>query len=165
VCRIRLMAAQALRVLFECGRQRFGTEVDHARQRSATRLHVSTPRSVTGLALQSAVAERSIGIAGLCVLGAEQARDGGVVVTCEAGIGSLWTVLRTGVGDSTQQQSESGCHAGTWKPPHSIRRSGDVVHYLHIRNSAGTMADAAGLYACRTGTENRAAFGVFRDRR
>jgi hypothetical protein len=179
MCGIRLMAAQALRVLFEGRCERFWAEVDHARQRSASSLHVSPARSVTSLALQSTVAERTVGIIRPRMLGVEQARNGGIAVTGETGVGSLRTEIRTGMRRTiglrwiigrerrhapTQQQSESGGHAGTWKPLHSIRRGGDVVHDLHIGNSAGAVANAASLYACRICTENRAAFGVFRDR-
>src|ERR1700691_6155500 len=55
--RIRLVAGQALCILLERRRQRFGAKVDHACERSASGLHVRAARSMARLALKSAVAE------------------------------------------------------------------------------------------------------------
>jgi hypothetical protein len=95
--RVRLVTGQTLRVLFWRRRERFGSEVDHARQRAASRLYVRTTRPVTGLALQAAVAEWTTGIVGTRVRGAEQTRDAGIVMTAETGVGTLRAECRIGV--------------------------------------------------------------------
>ncbi len=56
------MAAQAHGILLKNWRERFGTEINHARQRATPRFDVRAPRSVTRLALQAALAERALGI-------------------------------------------------------------------------------------------------------
>ena len=75
-----------------------------------------------------------------------------------AGIGRVWRGHRWGRSGSvermhlrvgTQHQRESGQHSGTRRAPHSIHRGGDVVHDLHISDSARTVADAAGLHIRR----------------
>src|SRR5271167_3896291 len=73
---IRLVADQALRVLLGSGCARLGAEVDHARQRAASRLHVCAARPVAGLALQAAMSEGTARIIRAGMLGAEDAGDG-----------------------------------------------------------------------------------------
>lgn len=90
--RIRLVASQALRVLFDGGRGGLGAEVDHTRQRAASRLHMCAPRPMAGLALQAAVSKGTAGIIWTGMLGVEDARDAGIVVTGQATIGSLRAV-------------------------------------------------------------------------
>jgi hypothetical protein len=175
---VRLMAGQALCVLPGCGCQRFGTEVDHSGQRSASRPHVRAARPVTRLALQPTVPEWPARIVRLRVLGMENTRDGRITMATQTGIRSLRTVGRIGcyrdcrwwrIGRErrrtcAQQQSKCGSHAGSLKPPHSIRRGRDVVHDSHVRHSAGPVTDAAGLHVSRVGAENSPPFGVLRDR-
>jgi|SRR5271163_570129 len=92
VRRIRLMATQALRVLLRRGSTGSGTEVNHTRQRAASRAHVSAARPVACLALQSAMPEGAPRIIRAGMLGVEDARHGRIAVTCQASIGSLWAV-------------------------------------------------------------------------
>ena len=192
VGRVRLMAGETLRVLLESGCERFGAEVDHARERSAPRLHVRAARPVTGLALQTAVAERPARITGLRMFGTEDAGDRRIVMAAQAGVRPLRAVRGIGMRRSrggsrcggrgrrcrdrgrcigrervptrTQQQSTCGGHASTRQPPHSVRRGGNIVHDPHIRDSARAMAHSAGLHGRRIGAENRPAFRVLRDR-
>lgn len=181
---VRLMTSQALGVLFGCRCQGFRSEIDHTGQRTAARFHMRTSRTVTGLALQPPVPEGPVGIIGSCMLGAEDARDRGIVVTAEAGVGSLrtvgrigmrwaiglrcgddlrWSIGRERVHETAYQQSEGGSYASTRKLLHSVRRDRDVVHHPHVCDSAGTVADAAGLNVRRVGTDDRATFRIFRD--
>jgi len=181
---IRLMTGQALGILLVRGRHRVRPEIDHTRERTAARFHMRTSRTVTGLALQAPVPEGSVGIIGSCMLGAENARDRGIVVTAEAGVGSLrtvgrigmrwaiglrcgddlrWSIGRERVHETAYQKSEGGSYASTRKLLHSIRRDRDVVHHPHVCDSAGTVADAAGLDVRRVGTDDRAPLRIFCD--
>src|ERR1700689_4776924 len=81
--RIRLVAGQALCILLERRRQRFGAKVDHACERSASGLHVRAARSMARLALKSAVAEGPVRVIRLCVLGTEDPRDRRIVMAAE----------------------------------------------------------------------------------
>ena len=105
--RVRLMAAQALRVLLACGRTRLGAEVDHARQRAAARLHMCAARPVAGLALQTAVTEGPARIVRTRMLGAEDARDRRIVMTAKTGVRSLRAVGGIGM-RARERASRSG---------------------------------------------------------
>ena len=94
---VRLMTSKAWGVLPRRRRERLPAEVDHAGERSAARRHVCATRSVAGLALQAAVAERAPRIIRTRMLGAEQACHAGIVVTAEAGVRALRAVGRDGV--------------------------------------------------------------------
>jgi hypothetical protein len=109
---------------------------------------------MTGLALQAAVTEGAARIVRPRVLGAEQPRDRGIVMTAEAGVRSLRTVRRISIRRAisrerlhgpAQQQSKCAGYAGTPKPLHSVRRDRDVVHDFHVSNAPRAVADAAGL--------------------
>jgi len=172
VRRVRLVAAQTIDVLLSDSRERLGAEDNHSRGRPAARLHVRAARTVTRLALQATVAEGAARIIRPRVFGAEQARDGGIVMTTEAGVCSLrtvrglgfgWAVGRERVHGPAQHQSKCAGHASRQKPPHSIRRGGDVVHDLHICNSARTMANATRFRVRRIRARNRPTFCVLRD--
>lgn len=73
-------------------------------------------RSVTGFALQLAVSEWGVGILRHCVLGAEDGQSGLVVVTLEAGVGTLAAVvgefspvaIGLGIGDRGQGDGHEG---------------------------------------------------------
>ena len=93
---VRLVAGQAGRVLPGCGRVRLRTEVDHARQRTAACLHVRAARSVAGFALQTAVAEGTVGIVRMRMLGAEDSRDRGIAVASQAAIRAMRAVGTAG---------------------------------------------------------------------
>ncbi len=140
VGRVRLMTVQAFGVLLRGGCVCFAAEIDDARQLTHRR-HVRASRSVTGLALQPAVTEGSARVVRAGMLGAEDADDGGVVVTGETGIGSLRAVAgagrrprlvgrrERGGGTSEQQGQRSGRPASS--PTHSNARRGNVGHGLH----------------------------------
>ena len=51
MCSVRLVAGKTLRILLVSRRERFWSEVDHARERSAPCCRVRAARPVTGLAL------------------------------------------------------------------------------------------------------------------
>src|ERR1700722_15096608 len=93
--RVGLMAGQPLGVLLYDGCARLGAEVDHARQRAASRLYVCAARSVTSLALQSTVSERTSRVVRTGMLGVEDAGHGRIAVACQAGIGPLRAVRRS----------------------------------------------------------------------
>jgi len=120
--RVRLVTAQAIRVLLSNRRGRFGAEDDHARWRATARLHMRAAGTVTGLALQTAVAEGAARIVRTRMFGAEQPRDRGIVVASEAGVRALRTIRRAGirrgisrerVHGPAQQQGECAAHAST----------------------------------------------------
>ena len=92
VRRVRLMADRDIARSVGRGCLRLGTEIDHARQRTASCRHMRTPRPVAGLALQAAVTERAARIVGPGVLGAKDARDARIVVTAQAGVRALRAV-------------------------------------------------------------------------
>ena len=102
------MAGQTLGILFRCRRERFRAEIHHARERPTARFYVRAPRSVTGLALQAAVAKGAMRVIGSCVLGAEDAGDRGIVVTPETGIGALRTVGRIGMRRTANRRCNVG---------------------------------------------------------
>ena len=180
---IALMATQAHGVLFGCRRAGLGTKINHARQRTAAGLNVCTARTMTGLALQPALSERTPAIPGTRVLGVKQARDGRIAMATQTGIGTLravpgigrvWRGDRWGRSGSvermhlragTQHQSESGQHSGTRRAPHSIHRGGDVVHDPHVGDATGTMAEPAGLNQRRNRAEDRPPFSIFQNLR
>src|ERR1700722_4724508 len=82
--RVRLVAGETLCVLFKSGCECFGAEVDHARERSASRLHVGAARSMAGLALQTAMTKRPARITRFCMFGAKDAGDRRIVVAAQA---------------------------------------------------------------------------------
>jgi hypothetical protein len=89
------VTGQTLRVLPQRRCQRFGTEVDHAGERTAPGLHVRASRAVARLALKSAVAEGPARVIRLRVLGVEDPGDRRVVMATQAGVGSLRAIGRT----------------------------------------------------------------------
>jgi hypothetical protein len=123
VSRVRLMTAQALRILRDGRRQRFCAEIDHARERSATGLDVRAAWPVASFALQATVAKRAMSIIGPRVLGPEDAGNRGVVVTPKAGVRPLRTVagvcMRRPVGRECKrcagQRQHEHRHAYTWE--------------------------------------------------
>ena len=153
---------------------RLGTEVNDF-GRITLCIDVGPAWPMAGLALQTAVSERTTRIVRTCVLGVEDARDGGIVVAPEAGIGSVRAVgrgwRRRTVG--SKRGCDPRCHHAQRNRcevapnlSHSIARGGGghVVHDLDIRNSARTVTHAAGLDVRRDGAENRSTLRVFRDR-
>jgi len=91
---IRLMAAQALSVLQWHRRLCFRPEIDHSRERSATRLDMSAAGAVARLALQTAMSEGTMRVIGSGMLGAEDSGNAGIAMTPKTGIRSLWTKAR-----------------------------------------------------------------------
>jgi len=180
VCGIALVATQASRVLLRRRSQRLRPKINHAGQWSSTRPHMRAAGAVAGLALQTAVTERTLGVIGPRMGGAENAGDSGVVVAAETGIGPLRTVdgvdVRRSIGRPrvcAQAQQQGGAEQrgsardrpGSRQPRHSVRRGGDVMYDFHICDSAGAVAHTAGLHIRRGGAQDRAAFRVLADRR
>ena len=88
---VRLVAGETSRVLALRGGLRFGSKDDDFGH-IAHAIDVRTPGTVAGLALQAAVPEGAARIVRTGVLGMKDARDTRIVVTSEAGIGSLSAV-------------------------------------------------------------------------
>jgi hypothetical protein len=187
---IRLVAAQALRVLLAPPAPAPWAEVDHAGKRAAARRHMRAARSVAGLALQAAVAEGTVGIVRPRVLGAEDARDAGIVVAAETAVGALRAVCRISVRrcagrgcgglealaacgtsrcEGMQRRPDTGRHAAATpargKPPHSIRRRGGGecdARPAHPRLRPDRDRRCSSPVR-RVGTENRPPFRVLGD--
>jgi len=128
--------------------------------------------SVARLALQSAMAERPMGVIGPGMLGTKYAGHTGIAMTREAGICALGALARVRVRRSVRrkdvdhraQQKHRRCgETPIQRPPHSIGRGGDVVNDLYIGYSARSMADTARLHRGGIGTRDGPTFGVFRD--
>jgi hypothetical protein len=162
VRRVRLMAAQTLHVLHRSRRGRLRTEVDHAGERSAPGPHMRAARSVTGLALQTAVAERPMGIVRTGMFGAEDAAHGRIAVTAKTGIRSLRTIgtdhsrrhhrrprcwcrrYRRLSGSERRQAGQQQGRRNNRKVAsnlrHSTARSEEVARRLHITGSSRACA-------------------------
>ena len=63
-------------------------------------------------------------------------------------------VRRERIHHSTEEEQCRGRESDSERPLHLIRRGGDVVHDLHIRNTARTVTDAACLHVCGVSAEN-----------
>ena len=148
------------------GRGRFGPKTMMLAQRIAPAIDVRAAGSVAGLALQPAVTEGAARIIRTRMLGAEDARDARIVVTTEAGVGSLRAVgggMRRAVrgaaafadligGESCRYTRASlpSRSAQRYVRPRTARANrrtqfppcgGNVVHDPDIRDSARAVTD------------------------
>lgn len=133
VCRIRLVAAQTIRVLLRDRTGRFGAEDDETCRWSASRADMSTPGPVAGLALQTTVAEWAARIVRTRVLGSKDARDGGIVVATKTGIGALRAVRWFGRRGGRRGRIGGWCCAGTGRE----RRHGHAREHGECGGQAG----------------------------
>lgn len=157
---IVLMAAKALRILLKRRGGGLGSKIDHARERSTARFHMSASRPVAGLALQLTVAKRPMRVIGTRMLGAKNSRYRRIAVAAEAGIRALVAIRRFGGrvigGESVMhhaapEQDEGSGNACARNSPHLVRRGGNLVHNLHVRNAARPVTHAAGFDVGRIG--------------
>lgn len=92
VSRVSQVASEAHRVL-SCDRSLCtGTEIHDSRPLSSFGFDMRSPGAMTGLALETAVTERSPWIVGLRVLGPKEGQYLWIVMAAQAGVGSLRTV-------------------------------------------------------------------------
>ncbi len=89
---IRLVTAEAIRVLLRNRGGRAVAEDHQAGRRATARPDMRAARSVAGLALQSTVPEGPAWIVRARVPGTEDTGDGGIVVAAQTGVGARWAV-------------------------------------------------------------------------